>query len=259
MVRAALSLAFALALASPALAGTPVALRAAPAASGPQVTLGDLFDGVIGPAATVPVGPAPAPGLNVVLDAGRVQLAAKGAGLDWDNPAGVRRIVVGAGAAIAEAAPRAGATRASARPAARVQALAYARNIAAGEIVQAADLVWSDQVIAPSNAPGDPDAVIGQAARRPLRAGAAVVATDLSAPVAVHRNETIMVAYEAPGMSLVLQGQALKDASVGETVQVLNTQSKKTIEAVVSGPGKALVGPRAQALKARAFSTASIR
>jgi flagella basal body P-ring formation protein FlgA len=60
-------------------------------------------------------------------------------------------------------------------------------------------------------------------------------------------------------MSLVLQGQALKDASVGETVQVLNTQSKKTIEAVVSGPGKALVGPRAQALKARAFSTASIR
>jgi flagella basal body P-ring formation protein FlgA len=119
--------------------------------------------------------------------------------------------------------------------------------------------MWSDAVIAPANAPGDPDAVIGQAARRPLRAGAAVLAGDLSAPVAVHRDEVVSVAYEAPGISLVLQGKALKDAAVGDTVQVLNPQSKKTIEAVVSGPGKALVGPRADALKARAFSTASLR
>ena len=148
------------------------------------------------------------------------------------------------------------------RPAAgrSVQALAYARNIAAGEIVGAADMVWSDNAVAPADAPGDPDAVIGMVARRPLRAGAAVQSRDLSNPLVIKRDDTISVAFEAAGISLLLQGKALKDAAVGESVQVLNTQSKKVIDAVATGPGKAAVGPRAEAFKARAVgAVASLR
>lgn len=241
-----------LALTAPAFAGTPVSLRAQPMAAGASVTLADLFDGA-GAAGRVAVAPAPEPGLNTVLDAGRVALAAKAAGLDWDNATGLRRIVVASGAGlqpVSGPAPRRGG---------RGQALAYARNIAAGELIQPSDLVWSDEAIAGANAPGDPDRVIGQAARRPLRSGAAVQSSDLAAPIAVHRDEIIAVAFEAPGISLVLQGKAMKDAAMGESVQVLNPQSKKVIEAMVSGPGKAVVGPRAEALKAAPFSTASLR
>jgi flagella basal body P-ring formation protein FlgA len=140
------------------------------------------------------------------------------------------------------------------------QALTYARNIAAGEIVGAADMVWSNDAIAPADAPGDPDAVIGMAARRPLRAGAAVQARDLSNPLVIKRDNAVSVSFEAAGISLVLQGKALKDAAVGESVQVLNPQSKKVIEAVATGQGKAAVGPRAESFKGRAVgAVASLR
>lgn len=252
ILRALLSLTLA-AAAVPALAGQPVVLKTQPAVGDGAVTLGDLFDGAAGPAAKVVVAPAPGPGLNAVLDAGKVQLAARGAGLDWDNALGLRRIVVSGAPAPGAAKPA--ATRS-------VQALTYARNLMAGEIVGAADLVWSSDAIAPADAPGDPDTVIGMAARRPLREGAAVQARDLSAPMVVKRDEMISVAFESGGISLILQGKALKDAAVGDSVQVLNPQSKKVIEAVVSAPGKAVVGPRADTIKARAFgplTTASLR
>jgi len=256
MIRRPLISLSALAIACPALAGQPVSLRAQPSASDAGVTLGDIFDGVAGPAAKVVVAPAPAPGLNAVLDAPRVQMAARAAGLDWDNALGARRIVVaGPAAGGASASP----TAHTARAGRAVQVLAYARNISAGEIVGPADLVWSDQAFAPADSPGDPDAVIGMSARRPLRAGAPVMSRDVSAPVVVRRDEAVSVAFASGGIVLTLQGKALKDAAVGESVQVLNPQSKKVIEAVAAGPGRAVVGPAATALKARPFATASLR
>jgi flagella basal body P-ring formation protein FlgA len=260
MIRKSLVAAAALvALASPAHAGQPVALKTQPAAGSGGVTLGDLFDGASGPAAKVVVAPAPAAGTNTVLEAGRIQLAAHAAGLDWDNALGLRRITV-------TGAPPAGSARVAAttgaRPARRVQTLAYTRNIMAGEIVGPQDLEWSEAAIASVDAPGDADSVIGMAARRPLRQGAAVSARDLAAPIVVRRDETIAVSFQQGGISLTLHGKALKDAGVGDSVQVLNPQSKKVIDAVVSGAGRALVGPAAEALKARTrlpFSTAFLR
>ena len=96
----------------------------------------------------------------------------------------------------------------------------------------------------------------------PLRAGAAVSARDLGAPVIIHRQEVVTVVFQSGGIHLTLQGTAMKDAGVGDSLQVMNPQSKKIIDAVAAGPGKALVGPAADALKARAYSpfaTASLR
>src|SRR5665213_285623 len=110
-----------LSLAGAAQAGTPVSLRTTPMSRGDTVTLADLFDGATGPAGSVVLAPAAAPGLNAVLDAGRVQLAAQRAGLDWDNAQGLRRILVGSGGA--SPPPRATAVGRAPRQA---QALAYA-------------------------------------------------------------------------------------------------------------------------------------
>ncbi len=242
-----------LAVAAPAAAGSPVQLRDQLVDSDGRVTLGDLFEGA-GAAAGVVLAAGPAAGGNVVLDAGRVQAIARNHGLDWSNANGFRRLVVKAedAGAAAQAGP--------ARPAARtVEVLTYARSLAAGEIVQPEDVIWTEVQahLAPRGAPSDASAVIGQAARRPVRSGAPVAAHDLSAPQVIRRDELVTVAYNVGGVSLSLQGKALQGAAVGEPVSILNPQSKKTIVAVASGPGQAVVGPEAESLKSARF--ASIR
>lgn len=245
-MKALLISAAALAFAAPALAGAPVSLRMDTTDADGRVTLGDLFDGVSGPAANLVV--AARVGPSAVLEAGQVQVFARRAGFDWDNRQGVRRIIVREGADNGGAASRtglAGAARGN------VEVLAYARSIAAGEIVQPEDLVWTKMAGAPADAPRDSDVVIGLAAKRPLREGAAVSARDVAAPQVIRTGDLIAVTYEDDGISLSLQGKAMSAASTGEVFAVQNTASKKIIQAVATGPGAAAVGPRAQGLQAR--------
>jgi flagella basal body P-ring formation protein FlgA len=239
-MRAFLLLAAALSLATPALAGQPVSLKADTFDADGVVTLGDLFDGA-GAAGRVAL--ANRPGATLMLDASAVQMAARRSGLDWANAEGLRSILVrGAPAGT-------GATPAAAAPHGNVEVLSYARSIAAGEIVQPTDLVWTKAAAAPADAPSDAESVIGMAAKRPLRAGAFVAARDLGSAVVIKVGDIITVAYEADGISLGLQGKAMTAAGVGEAVSVQNTTSKKVIQAVVSGPGQAVVGPAADLIK----------
>jgi flagella basal body P-ring formation protein FlgA len=238
--------------AAPALAAD-VALKSAPVSRGAAITLGDLFDGAGAVSGDV-VAPAAAAGQQAVLEASQVQLAARRAGLTWDNPAGQRRVLVASLAGSrSDVASASGRGRAAAPGRRAQQALAWARNINAGELIAASDLVWSDEAVAPSDAPSDADQAIGKAARRPLRAGAAAGLRDLAAPKVIKRDEMVQVAFEEGGISLVLQAKAMADAGVGDTLNLMNPASKKILEAVCSGPGRAVVGPAAETLKTQAF------
>jgi flagella basal body P-ring formation protein FlgA len=232
LIALALSLA-----ATAAQAGTAVTLKSDVSSPTAIVRLGDIFEGA-GAAAKTPVATRGDGG--VALNARMVQIAAARAGLDWANAEGLKTIIVRGGPTASAAGPaRAG----------NVEVLTYARNIASGEIVGPTDLVWSKAAAQPADAPGDADAIIGLAAKRPLREGAAAMQHDVAAPVVIKTGEIITVVYQADGISLSLQGKALAAGSVGETLNVENTTSKKTIQAVVSGPGQAVVGPAADQLK----------
>ena len=237
----------ALAIATPALAGT-VTLRPDVADSDGKVTLGDLFEGA-GSASGVVV--ATRQGPTVVLDAGAVQAFAARSGLTWNNPQGLRRIVVRAGDAGGPAAP------AAARG--NVDVLVYARSLSAGEIVQPTDLVWAKAAAAPADAPSDSDIVIGMAAKRPLREGAVVSLRDVSAPVVIKAGEDVNVTWSDGSMTLRLQAKAQSSAAVGDSFNVINPASKKVIEAVATGPGEAVVGPEAQRVKSRRTSLVASR
>ena len=241
-------------LASPALAAQTVDLRPDIAGHGGVVTLGDLFDGVQGPAAARVLGRAPVGG-EAVLDAGDVQLAARAAGLDWANSSGQRRIIVAVMDAPAETSRPSHATRRT-RHSHAAQTLVYARNISAGEMIEASDLEWSDEAVAGPDALNKPEQAIGKAARLPLRTGAAVAAHELIAAKVIRRDQMISVDYAADGVSLSLAAKAMGDAAVGDTVQAMNLSSKKVIEAVATGPGHASVGPGADAAR---FPAASFR
>ncbi|HYD46507.1 MAG TPA: flagellar basal body P-ring formation chaperone FlgA [Phenylobacterium sp.] len=224
----------ALAVATSAAAGLPVTLKPEVSDADGLVTLGDLFDGA-GSAGVVAV--ARRPGVSVVLDAGAIQTAARRVGLDWPNAEGIRRIIVRGGAS------------ASATQAGNVSVLTYARDFAAGEIVRPEDVVWTKLAARPAGAPRDADAVIGMAARRPLREGAPVSTRDVSAPQVIKAGDLVSVTWSDGAVSVTLQGKALESAAAGEAFGVQNTASKKTLQAIASGPGRALVGPAAQQLQ----------
>ena len=237
------------AVAAPALAG-PVSLLPDPVDDDGRVTLGELFDDA-GAAANVVVGQRL--GATAVFEAGQIQAAARRAGLDWANPQGLRRIVVReGGAAPAEASARPTAATVAARPGATVEVLTYARSLAAGDIIQPADVVWSTVQAhqAPAGAPQDADQVVGLSAKRALRAGAVVTSRDLASPQVIARNDMVEVAYVVGGVELTVTGKATRNASAGEPLPVLNVQSGRTIDAVAIGPGRAVAGPAAQMARA---------
>lgn len=241
----ALALSFALvALAGPALAG-PVTLKADTVDADGVVTLGELFDGA-GAAAKIPV--ATRGTATVILNAYAVQAAAQRAGLEWANAEGVTRIVVRA------AGSASGGVANAAAPRGNVDVLTYARSLAAGEMVQATDLVWGKAAAAPNDAPRDADAVIGLVTKRPLREGAAVSARDVAAAQVVKQGEAVTITWDADGVSLSMQGKAMTGGGVGDTITVQNLTSKKILQAVVSGPGQAAVGPAADQLKSTRYA-----
>ncbi len=235
----------------------PVALRADPVASAEGVTLGDLFEGAGSSGGRV-VAPSPRAGASTVLDAGRVQAVALAAGLEWDNAAGVRRVIVRAPGSAAAASSPASASVIGPGRAAAAEVLVWARNINTGEVVGAEDLTWG-RAVAPADAVSDPDAVIGLAARRPLRAGMAATARDASAPMVIRRGETVQVSWRGGGIALTLQGQAQSAAAAGEPLRVLNLQSRRTVDVVATGPGQAVAGPEAERLRSQRLLPTSAR
>jgi flagella basal body P-ring formation protein FlgA len=256
-----LSLASCLALAAPALAGQRTTLKDDLSASGPEVRLGDLFDNA-GTAASVVVGRATGP--TLVLDAQQVQAIARSRGLDWANPNGYRRLVIRVAFEAAPALAGPSASDAAARTAVAtvatektVEVLTWSHSVAAGDVIRQEDVTWTRQParLIPADAARDPDLVVGLAARHALREGAPVAAHDLATLKVVHRDQQIEVVFNVDGVRLVLAGQALGDAAVGETVQVLNTQSKKTIEAIATGPGRAAVGASPDAPRPQHLAT----
>jgi len=244
-------------VASPALAG-PVTLRANPVDEDGRVTLGDIFDGAGAASGVVVAGRT---GPSVVFEAGQLQALAARSGLQWANPQNLRRVVVRHGA-VAPAAPAPAVTAASgpvtpaAVAGATVPVLTYARNIASGEVVQPEDVIWADvqSHIAPAGGPSDAEQVIGLSARRALRAGAVVGPRDLARPQVIARNDTVEVAFVAGGVTLTVTGRATRAAAVGEAVTVTNLSSGRTIEAVASGPGRAVAGPRAPSARSTSFA-----
>ena len=60
-------------------------------------------------------------------------------------------------------------------------------------------------------------------------------------PAIVQRNDTVTIVYEAPGFTLTLRGQAQDAGALGDTISVLNVESKRVVQGVVSGPGRVTV------------------
>jgi flagella basal body P-ring formation protein FlgA len=128
------------------------------------------------------------------------------------------------------------------------------RSVARGEAVQSSDITLERRArdTLPQDVQGDASAMVGRVARRALGAGSTIRVGDLARPEIVARGDVVTIVYEVPGMVLTLRGRANESGAQGDSIAVVNPQSKRTLQALVVAPGKvsvsaALPGPVASA------------
>jgi flagellar basal body P-ring formation protein FlgA len=122
-----------------------------------------------------------------------------------------------------------------------VAAVAVDHLIERGEVLKASDLTVLRQPKSEDGAISDTAAATGLAARHQLRPGQPLHAADLMKPAIVQRNDTVTIVYQSPGLVLTLRGQAQESGALGDTIGVLNVESKRAVQGIVSGPGRVTV------------------
>ena len=85
------------------------------------------------------------------------------------------------------------------------------------------------------------DRTIGMQLRRPMRAGTPIRVADIARPEFVQRDQSVTIIYQVPGLYLTTRGKAIESGAEGDTVSVLNLQSKRTLTGVVTGRGQITV------------------
>ena len=89
--------------------------------------------------------------------------------------------------------------------------------------------------------PAQRDRAVGMQLRRPMRAGMPIRAADIAKPEFVSRDQSVTVIYQVPGIYLTTRGKAVESGAEGDTVSVLNVQTKRTLTGVVTGRGQVTV------------------
>lgn len=82
------------------------------------------------------------------------------------------------------------------------------------------------------------DRTVGMQLRRPMRAGTPIRVADIIKPDFVQRDQSVTVIYQVPGIYLTTRGKAIESGAEGDTVSVLNLQTKRTLTGVVTGRGQ---------------------
>jgi len=145
-----------------------------------------------------------------------------------------------------------GSLRLAGRARATVGVVTIAHAMDRGAVLKAADVVIERRPRAEvgRDALTDLDRAIGLAARNSMQTGQMVRGADLVRPELVQRNDAVTLTYAMPGIVLTIRGKALDGGAEGDTISVLNEQSKRTLQAVVTGPGRAVIGIEAPRLAA---------
>lgn len=139
------------------------------------------------------------------------------------------------------------------------EAMVPVRALAHGETVKASDLAIERRPkseLAPATVT-TPAQAVGLAAKRALPAGKVIRQSDLIKPELVSRNESVTIVFEAPGIVLTVRGKALEAGAQGDVINVLNVQSKRTVQATVIGPGRVTVSAASPRVAANADPTNS--
>lgn len=114
-----------------------------------------------------------------------------------------------------------------------------ARRLEAGTTISANDLDWiqvpEERITA--DVVTEMDQLVGRELRRDTSEGQILRSHDVVPPRLVQRGSLVVMKIETPYITVTAQGKAQQDGAEGEVVRVVNTQSNRVVEGVVTGPG----------------------
>jgi flagella basal body P-ring formation protein FlgA len=104
------------------------------------------------------------------------------------------------------------------------------RTIPAGEALSAENAEDTGGALPPED-------WIGKEVRRTLYAGQIIDPTGLRSPRLVFRNRTAEVRFVAEGLEMSMTGRVMQDGGAGDIVEIMNLESKKLIQGIVTEEG----------------------
>jgi flagella basal body P-ring formation protein FlgA len=137
------------------------------------------------------------------------------------------------------------------------EVLIVARPVERGEILKDADIVAERRPRADLGRDfvSGREHAIGLAARGALLSGSVLRAAELMKPALVQRGESVTLVYRVPGITLTVRGKASEAGAEGDVISVLNEQTKRSVQGVVTGPGRVLISNRSPRLAANIAPT----
>lgn len=109
-----------------------------------------------------------------------------------------------------------------------------AQNLRSGTVLHGSDLLIEGENKAPL------DLFVGMELKRSVYAGAVLKPTDVGAPTAIQRNAIVTLEFVRGPLMITTEGRSLDAGAVGDSVRVMNLNSKTILTAVVAGPNKAI-------------------
>lgn len=123
---------------------------------------------------------------------------------------------------------------------------AFADALVATRLIRPAEVLRAvDVAVQRGSQPGvasDPAQVVGLEARVAIYPGRPVRLADLGPAAVVERNETVVMIYRQGGLTILSEGRALGRAALGDSVTVMNSTSRQSVQGRVTSFGQVEVG-----------------
>ncbi|MFK4506169.1 flagellar basal body P-ring formation protein FlgA [Bradyrhizobium daqingense] len=123
-----------------------------------------------------------------------------------------------------------------------VEVAVLTRDIDRTELLKSSDVSLERRPKAEvTGEPASRDRTLGMQLRRPMRAGMPIRVADIVKPDFVVRDQAVTIIYQVPGVYLTTRGKAIESGAEGDTISVINLQSKRTLTGVVTGRGQVTI------------------
>jgi flagella basal body P-ring formation protein FlgA len=122
---------------------------------------------------------------------------------------------------------------------AMIEVPVLSRRVFSGDVIRAQDLTVAriESHRLRQNVVQDAKQLIGQSARRVLRAGKPIAQHEIEAPNVIHKGDLISLRYSTANIDIQTIAEALQDGAFGKSISVRNTDSGQVLRATVASEG----------------------